>query len=125
MKTMTLTNQDIYLLAKALNKMFEDFEQYLPVKINFYIQKNRQNLIILSQEIENLRNDIIKKFGEVNEEQTEIIVPEDKIDEANQEVLSLFAITQEVDIHTVSIEDFPEDMSFTPEQMGTLMFMID
>ena len=125
MKTMTLTNQDIYLLTQSLNKMFEDFDQYLPVKVNFYIQRNRQNLIILFQEIENLKNDIIRKFGEVNEDQTEIVVPDEKLEEANKEILDLFALTQNVDIHTISIEDFPEDMSFTPEQMGTLMFMID
>ena len=120
---MKLTNQQIYSYAKAINEAFQDNTQYLPVKVNFFILKNKNTLLALAQDIENSRIEIIRNYGEDNGSQ--FIVPEDKIETANKELSDLFNIEQEVNIHTVSIDAFPEDISLTTGQMEALMFMIE
>mgnify|MGYP003298772097 CR=1 FL=1 len=60
---MKLTNNQIYSYAIQLNEAFNDATQRLPMKINFYLQKNKETLTKLAQEIENNRMDIIKNYG--------------------------------------------------------------
>ena len=47
-----LTNEEIYLINKQLNEVFEQSGQYLPAKVNFYIQKNKKKIAELAQEID-------------------------------------------------------------------------
>ena len=122
---MKLTNQQIYSYAKAINDAFQDNTQYLPVKVNFFILKNKNTLLALAQDIENSRIEIIRNYGEINEDGSQFIVPEDKIDIANNELSDLFNIEQDVDIRIISIDAFPEDISLTTSQMEALMFMIE
>lgn len=122
---MKLTNQQIYSYAKAINDAFQDNTQYLPVKVNFFILKNKNTLLALAQDIENSRIEIIRNYGEINEDGSQFIVPEDKIDIANNELSDLFNIEQDVDIRVISIDAFPEDISLTTSQMEALMFMIE
>lgn len=122
---MKLTNQQIYSYAKAINDAFQDNTQYLPVKVNFFILKNKNTLLALAQDIENSRIEIIRNYGEINEDGSQFIVPEDKIDIANNELSDLFNIEQDVDIRVISIDAFPEDISLTTNQMEALMFMIE
>jgi hypothetical protein len=49
---MKLTNNEIYSQALAFNKAFNDENQKLPIKVNFYLQKNKKSLIDLGVEIE-------------------------------------------------------------------------
>lgn len=44
----TMTNSEIYNIATILSKAFEDEKQVLPVKVNFYMQKNRATLVALA-----------------------------------------------------------------------------
>ena len=122
---MKLTNQQIYSYAKAINDAFQDNTQYLPVKVNFFILKNKNTLLALAQDIENSRIEIIRNYGEINEDGSQFIVPEDKIDVANNELSDLFNIEQDVDIRVISIDAFPENISLTTSQMEALMFMIE
>lgn len=122
---MTMTNFEIYNIAKAMGEAFQDGGQYLPVKINFFIQKNKATLTALAQDIDNSRMAIVRNYGELNEEGTQYMVSEDKMEAANNELLDLFNIEQEVDIRKVSIDAFPDDVSLTSAQMEALMFMID
>jgi hypothetical protein len=39
-QTKMMTNLDIYNIANALLENFKDFNVSLPVKVNFYFQKN-------------------------------------------------------------------------------------
>ena len=110
---MKLTNQQIYSYAKAINDAFQDNTQYLPVKVNFFILKNKNTLLALAQDIENSRIEIIRNYGEINEDGSQFIVPEDKIDVANNELSDLFNIEQDVDIRVISIDAFPENISLT------------
>ena len=118
-----LTNDEIYFINKQLNKTFEDSQQYLPAKVNFYIQKNKKKIAELAQEIEIARAEIIKNFGEQKEDQ-KYYIPQDKIQEAQQELLDLLNIQQEIEVFTISLNDI-ENLQFTLPQMEALMFMIE
>lgn len=119
---MKLTNAQIYYGAQNLSSAFST-SLYLPAKVNFYIQKNSQTLAALAQEIEENRINIIKHYG-VSDNSGNIQVPEDKISEASQEINDLFAIEQDVNILTFSIEAFG-DLQLSMEQMNAIMFMIE
>ena len=122
---MTMTNFEIYNIAKAMGEAFQDGGQYLPVMINFFIQKNKATLMTLAQDIDNSRMAIVRNYGELNEDGTQFVVPEDKMEAANAELLDLFNIEQEVDIRKINIDAFPDDVSLSSAQMEALMFMID
>ena len=68
----TLTNNQIYNYATDLMNNFSDKDLKLPIKINFYLQKNQLELLTLAQDIEKQRIDIIQEYGVLNEE-TQII----------------------------------------------------
>lgn len=118
-----LTNNDIYFINEQFNKAFENSQQYLPAKANFYIQKNKKKIAELAQEIEIARAEIIKNFGEQKEDQ-KYYIPQDKIQEAQQELLDLLNIQQEIEVFTISLDDI-ENLHFTLPQMEALMFMIE
>ena len=118
-----LTNEEIYLINQKLNNSFEQFNQYLPATINFYIQKNKKIIADLASVIEEARNTIILEFGSPDEE-GKVTIPKDKIQEANKELIDLFSIKQEINIELISLKDI-ENYSFTLPQMEALMFMIE
>ena len=119
----TLTNEEIYLINQKLNKSFEQSNQYLPARINFYIQKNKKIIADLASVIEEARNAIILEFGSPDEE-GKVTISQDKIPEANKEIYDLFSIKQEINIDLISLESI-ENYSFTMDQMEALMFMIE
>lgn len=118
-----LTNNEVYSINEQFNKIFENSQQYLPAKVNFYIQKNKKKIAELAQEIEIARAEIIKNFGEQKEDQ-KYYIPQDKIQEAQQELLDLLNIQQEIEVFTISLDDI-ENLHFTLPQMEALMFMIE
>lgn len=122
---MTMTNFEIYNIAKAMSDAFQDGSQYLPIKVNFFIQKNKATLMALAQDIDNSRMEIVRNYGTLNEEGTQYMVSDENMEAANKELLDLFNIEQEVDIRKVSIDAFPDDVTLTSAQMEALMFMID
>jgi hypothetical protein len=65
---MLMKNYEIYESAKALLDAFTDTTQYLPIKINFFIQKNKNILINLAQDIEMIRMNIIQTYGMPSED---------------------------------------------------------
>lgn len=119
-----LTNEEIYLINEQLNKSFENNQQYLPAKVNFYIQKNKKKIKDLAEEIEETRTKIIKSFGTPSEDDGKYFIPKDKLDEAQNELKDLLNIKQEIEIFLISINDI-ENLHFTLPQMEALMFMIE
>ena len=120
----TLTNNEIYAYANDLAENFSNNDIKFPVKVNFYLQKNQNELMNLAQEIEKQRIEIIQEYGIFNEETQKTEVPEDKIPEATEKLNDLFDLTQEVNIYKVNIDAFG-NMSLTANQMQALMFMIE
>lgn len=122
---MKLTNAQIYAYATALMDAFQDTTQKLPIKVNFYLQKNKTTLLGLAQDIEASRGDIIRQYGEPTEDGTQYVISKDKIEEAQKELNDLLSLEQEVDIYTVSMDNLSDDIALTTGQMEAMMFMID
>ena len=97
----------------------------LPVKVNFFLQKNMNELINLAQEIEESRIEIIKKYGVQEEDNPDqFTVPAEKQAEATKELEDLFALEQEVSINMLKLDWF-DDINLTGQQVASLAYMID
>ena len=122
---MKLTNNEIYMYAQNLIIAFEDKNQKLPIKISFYLQKNKNTLLQLAQDIEQSRLEIARSYGELDEETSQYIIPSEKMEEASKELNDLFNLEQDVQIYTINIDSFGDDLTITTAQMEAIMFMID
>lgn len=122
---MKLTNNEIYSYAIALNEAFVDNTQRLPMKVNFYLQKNKKTLAELGRDIEESRLDIIRNYGELTEDGTQYSISRDKVNAAQKELEDLLALEQEVNIYMISADSLTDDISLTTGQMEAIMFMID
>ena len=120
--SMKLNNGLIYQYALNLSEALNDNDLQMPVAILFSIEKNKQTLMTVAQDIEKYRMDIIKKYGE--EVNGNYNVPQEKIEIANKELQDLFSIEQEVNIYKFNIEDLG-DIKLTSSQMNAILFMIE
>ena len=121
---MQLTNNFIYETAYNLYSLFNNNEQYIPVKLNFKIQKNLKTLQACAELIDEQKAKIGQQYGELMPEGHYSISPE-KINEANKELMDLGNIVQDVMIQTISIDEIDENIKLTPHQMQAIMFMIE
>lgn len=122
---MKLTNGEIYSYALALNKAFADNTQRLPMKVNFYLQKNKKILIDLAQDIETSRLEIAQSYGDIAKDGTQYSIPKEKIEDAQKELEDLLALEQEVNIYMINADSLTNDISLTTGQMEAIMFMIE
>ena len=120
--SMKMNNGMIYQYVLALNEALDDNDLPMPVAVIFSIEKNKQTLMAVAQDVEKYRMDIIKKYGE--EIDGNYNVPQDKIEIANKELQDLFSIEQEVNIYKFNIEDLG-DIKLTANQMNAILFMIE
>ncbi len=122
---MKMLNSEIYTYASALVESFQDSTQRLPIKVNFYLMKNKETLSTLAREIEQSRADIIKAHATVDSEGNYNITDEKELSIAQNELNELLALEQEVQIYKVDIDNFSDDIILTTGQMEALMFMIN
>lgn len=123
---MLLTNQNIYNYAIKLNESFSDETQKLPIKLNFYLQKNKNTLFTLAQEIENSQRQIVNTYGQRDEANGgQYLIDQNNIDALTKELNDLFELEQEVNIYKINIDSMPDDLTLTTKQMDAIMFMID
>lgn len=122
---MTMTNNEIYTYTRQLMDAFQDGEQKLPIKINFYLQKNKNTLLGLAQDIEKARLEIAQTYGTLDESGEQYQIPNEKLAEASKELEDLFNLEQDVAIHKISIDSLSDDLMLSAAQMEALMFMID
>lgn len=122
---MKLTNNQIYTYATDLAAAFQDANLKLPIKINFYLQKNKETLMVMAQDIEKARIDLLSNYGSLDQETNRFTIDPDKISIATKELEDLFNLEQEVNIYTVSIDNFGDDLTLTTGQMEALLFMIN
>ena len=123
---MKLTNLLIYNYASNLIVEFSNSaELKLPVKVNFYLQKNLLTLKNLATEIEESRLNIVQEYGQINEDGTSYFIPNENIEKAQQELNDLFALDQEVQIYMIKLDSFNDDILLSMSQMESLMFMIE
>ena len=122
---MKLTNLQIYNHASALLEEFgAECDLKLPVRINFFLQKNIQILTTLGKEVETARLAIIQQYGSLSEDGNSYVIPNDKVSVASAELEELLSLEQDVTIRTFKLSDFDTvDLSY--KQMNALMFMIE
>lgn len=122
---MKLTNNEIYNYATKLASEFKDTKQVLPVKINFYLQKNKKLLLELAQDIEQARIQIAQTYGKYNEETQNYSIDPERVAEANKELNDLFTLEQDVNICMINFANIDDNLSLTTGQMEAMMFMIE
>ena len=122
---MLMKNNEIYNTAIKIAEAFRDENMYLPMRLNFYLQKNKKVLMDLSKDIEESRLKIIEEYGILNEDGMTFNIPEDKVAEASKELADLFDLEQEVNIYTISADIIPNDIKLTTSQMEAMLFMIE
>lgn len=122
---MKMYNNEIYMYANNIIDNFGDVTQKLPIKINFYLQKNKEILIKLAQEIEQARIDIIKSHSTIGNNNEYHIKDSEELEKAQKELDELLQLEQEVQIYKVNIDSLPDDIILTTGQMEALMFMIN
>lgn len=123
-KTLKMSNAEIFSVAIVLKDLCENPDFILPIKANFYLQKNKTAFLTLAQEIEESRTAIFEKYGTLNEDKTGYSFKEEVIAEANAELDTLLTLTQELDVYMISLDDF-KDIKLNSQQMNALMLMID
>ena len=120
-----MTNNEIYTHANNLLGEFEDIaELNLPVKVHFYFQKNMDNVIKMAQDIEKSRTDILNKYGSFDSETQKYSFEEKDVEQANQDMMDLFSLEQEVKIHMIPMH-WVEDLEFTAKQVNAFSFMLE
>ena len=120
---MIFTNQEISESATKILVAFSNEVKYMPIKLNFTIQKNLYILLTFKEKIEKKQMEIASKYGELNSEGTQFVIKSENKEKAEQELKDLFAMKQDIDIRTCSLSQI-KDIKLTMEQMQAIMFMI-
>ena len=118
---MQITNLEIYNYVEKVNKNFTGAE-VLPIKLNFYFQKNNKILMEAMKELEEDRMNIGRKYGTETEDGFRL--DPDKIEEADKEYRELMSLTQELNLYTIDISTLPDDLALTTGQMDALSYML-
>lgn len=117
-----MTNLEIYAYANALMDAFKE-DIVLPVKVNFYLQKNMTRMVEAGKEIEKTRMDIIQKYGTPTEDGQNIEVPAEMVETVNKELEDLFALEQEIKVNEIALDAF-DGIDLTSAQVAAITFMI-
>ena len=120
---MKFTNQKIYEHASSLI-VFNNCNIKLPVRINFYLQKNIQLIQQAAHEVEQARLSIGAQFGTVNEAQNGYDIPPENIAAANKELNDLYELEQDIPIHIFNLSDF-DNIELSYQELSAIMFMIE
>ena len=122
---MEYTNEELYLILQNLNtEILSNQELVFPAQLSFYIQKNKNLLLPLVEEIENTRIQIVSSHGDYIEDANQYKIHDDEMEIVTKELKDLFAITQIVDFYKCSI-DLLKDIKLTMPQTNALIFMIE
>lgn len=120
-----MTNNEIYTAASNLLEAFENIaELKMPVKVHFYFQKNMDSIVTMAQDIEKSRNEVLQKYGTIDEETHNYKFADEDIDKVNSDITDLFSLEQEVKIHVIPME-WVEDMELTAKQVAAFSFMFE
>lgn len=110
----------LYFLENSSTK-----DKYIPILINFYMQKNFKQILKFYYEIIENKDNIIKHYG-VPEEDNNYFIPSEHIDEAMKEIDTLMSIEQEIDIKKIPISIFcQEKLNLSIQEMECILPMIE
>lgn len=118
-----LTNKDIYSIAVQLStEHIAQLNLCLPVKVNFYLQKNVTTIMSIAEDLENHRNEILEKYG-TKQEDGNYSFTDENLEIANKELIDLFDLEQEVPIYEIDLDAF-EDVKLESNQVQAIAYMI-
>lgn len=121
---MKMTNLQIYNRGVALRTFIADnVNLKLPIKINFFLQRNIAQIMDAGTEIEQYRTNIGQKYGSLNASETGYDISPENMVLAQQELDELMSIEQDIPISLLSLEDFG-NIEITTGEMAALLFMI-
>lgn len=119
---MILYNYEIYDWGKKLINI--EFDEYLPVKVNFYLRKNMAIIIDKATEIDKEKGRIIAQYAKAKEDGSFYFETENDEQIANQEFIDLQKLVQDLDIVKIPLSSF-ENINLKTSQLDALMKMID
>ena len=117
-----MTNGEIYSLATEVAKNLTGLDLSLPVRVNFYLQKNTKEIMDIARDIESNRDVILDKYGKRNEDGS-YQVNDGELDQLNKELGDLFDLEQEVKIYEIDLAAF-DGVNLTTSQVNAITFMI-
>lgn len=117
-----MTNGDIYSIATEVAKNLIGLDLSLPVRVNFYLQKNTKEIMDIARDIESNRDAILDKYGKRNEDGS-YQVNDGELDQLNKELGDLFDLEQEVKIYEIDLAAF-DGVNLTTSQVNAITFMI-
>lgn len=120
---MKLTNNQIYEYGQKL-AIFSNNNSKMPVRINFYLQKNIQIVTRAAEEIERARLELAAQYGKPNETNTGYDIPAENISIINKELNDLFSLEQDLNIHMFKLDNF-DGIELTFQELSAIMFMIE
>ena len=118
----TFTSNELFNIAEYISNNPFRVDTYIPVKYNFYIQKNIEIVLKEYERIQKHRRDILMHYGET--EGDELTIPKDKINDTNKELEELSNLEHELDLTILSINDI-ENLELTTGELKSIMFMIE
>lgn len=118
-----MTNNEIYGIAVGLAESVANENLTLPIKVNFYLQKNITTVLAIAEELEKSRNELLARYGTLDEATGNYNFEQDKLEIANKELTDLFNLEQEVPIYEISLDDFG-DVQLDAKQIKAISYMI-
>ena len=119
---MKLSNLQIYEIALDLQK-YNEKNYTLPVVVNFFIQKNIQNIMTAAESIEKSRTFILEKYGKYNEEKDSYMIDPDKVKLAQKELDSLMELEQEIPVQMIQLSEIA-GVELDSLSLKAILFMI-
>lgn len=101
-----MTNKEIIQIYNGIAKL-KEVNPKLKVKTSYILAKDYKILQPLFDTIQNEQEKIFLKYGEIKEEG--IYVPNEKIENLNQELNELDLIENEINIDKIKVDDFDEE----------------
>lgn len=124
---MVTVTMDQIIAFKNVDDIFNGSKLSLKVayKLNKIKKAVEENTQFYAEKFQEIIDTYAKKDanGQVvfNEDGSQILIQEDKIDECNKALEELQSLTVEIDNYNLSIDDFDENMECTPEDLEALM----
>ena len=124
---MVTVTMDQIIAFRNVDDIFNGSKLSLKVayKLNKIKKATEENAQFYAEKFQEIIDTYAKKDANgqvvVNEDGSQILIQEDKIDECNKALEELQSLTVEIDNYNLSIDDFNENMECTPEDLEALM----
>ena len=116
---MKVTLNDIFRSQRVIQKLSE---HPMPIRTAYRISKILQPISHEYDTIEKLRIQLVSKYGEEKDGKKE--VPPEKVNDFVLELQELLSSETEVEFEPLSLQDLPENLTMTPQELASIDFML-